>query len=146
MIIHVLFLQSMVGVPRGALGSRPVLSELAGVYGVLLHGAPDGDALAQLPVEPLQVYRGGDASIEDIDTVVVGGRGPSRTGIVHATDPIADGFTARAFTLRTQGLSDQADALEVRELTIVYASRTAAFFCGFGSEHNIWRVGAIFPT
>jgi len=112
MITHAFFLQSMVGVPQGGLGSRPVLSELAGVYGVLLHGAPDAEALAQLPVEPLRVDQGGEGSIESRHAV--GGGVATGAGLVQGNDPITDGFTARAFTLRTQGLGDHADALEVR--------------------------------
>lgn len=124
LITRVFFLQSMVGVPHGGLGSRPVLSELAGVYGVLLHGAPDADALAQLPVEPLRVGRGGGGSIESRDAV--GGGVATGAGLVQGNNSLADGFTARAFTLRTQGLGDHADALEVREFFSIL-SRVALF-------------------
>jgi len=131
--------QSLVGAPPVGVGAKPDLSELAGVYGVLLRGAPGANALAHQRAPPLRRETDGDAwssgdgstglllrdfafsdgdATGDAATAATGmvpspGGGGAGGGAALAADALANGFTARAFALRAHRQWDQAGALEV---------------------------------
>jgi hypothetical protein len=132
--------QSLVGVPPVGVGAKPVLSELAGVYGVLLRGAPGANALIHQRAPSVRRETDGDArssgdggtglllrdfAFSDGDatggatTAATGmapspGGGGAGGGAALAADALANGFTACAFALRSHRQWDQAGAFEVR--------------------------------
>ena len=144
----------MVGVPPVGVGAKPVLSELAGVYGVLLRGAPGANALAHQRAPPLRRETDGDAwssgdggtglllrDFAFFDGNATGGAATAATrvapspdgggaggGAALAADALANGFTARAFALRAHRQWDQADALEVRG-----GKLGVGLYCPFGA-------------